>query len=124
MSRPGSISRATWALLWVPDRVDPTVTHTTASAPPAKAASNVSLNTPGLAAAVVGNGASGAVIRAQNASVVSSTPARKLSSPKLTMSGTTAIPAAVAVAGSRSAAESVTIATRLTGQSPPRALRR
>ena len=76
ISRSGSRSRATWALLNVPDRVEPTVTQTIASAPPAKIASNVSLNVPGLDAAVVGNGASGATIRSQNASEVRSTPAR------------------------------------------------
>ena len=50
--------------------------QTIASAPSAKIASNVSLNVPGLDAAVVGNGASGATIRSQNASEVISTPAR------------------------------------------------
>ena len=60
----------------VPDSPEPTVTQTIASAPAAKAPSNASLNTPGLDAAVVGNGASGAIIRSQNASGVRSTPAR------------------------------------------------
>ncbi len=60
---------------------------------------------------MVGNGASGAVIRSQNASVVRSTLGRKLSAPKLTTSGTTVMPCAAAASGGRSLAESVTIAT-------------
>jgi hypothetical protein len=40
----------------------------------------------------VGNGASGAVMRTQNSSVVMVTFGRKLSEPKLTTSGTTTIP--------------------------------
>jgi len=62
--------------LFVPDRVEATVTHTMASAPSARTLSKASLNTPGLEAAVVGNGASGATIRSQKASGVMSTPAR------------------------------------------------
>ena len=69
------------------------------------------MKSPGDAAAVVGNGASGAVIRSQKASVVRSTPGRKLSAPKLTTSGTTVIACAAATSGGRSLAESVTIAT-------------
>ena len=87
------------------------MTQTTASAPPANAASKAVLKSPGDAAAVVGNGASGAVIRSQKASVVRSTPGRKLSAPKLTTSGTTVIDCAAAASGGRSLAESVTIAT-------------
>jgi hypothetical protein len=71
-------------------------------------------NTPGLHAAVFGNGASGAVIFCQNSSVERSTPAEYVSSPKVTMRGTTAIPSEAALAGSKSDAESVTMATRPT----------
>ncbi len=46
-----------------------------ASAPAEKAASYASLNSPGDDAAVVGNGASGAVMRSQKALDVSSIPA-------------------------------------------------
>ena len=61
---------------------------------------------------MVGNGASGASIFCQNSSVLSVTPGRNVSSPKLTNSGTTRMPAAAATSGGRSLAESVTIATR------------
>ena len=71
------------------------------------------MNSPGDDAAVVGNGASGATMRSQNAGPLSSTPALKVSLPKLTSSGTMWIPEAAASAGSRSEAESVKIATRL-----------
>ena len=111
ISRSGSRPRATCAAFRVPDRSPETFTHTTASAPPANAASNALLKSPGEAAAVVGNGASGAVIRSQNWSVVRSTLGRKLSGPKLTTSGTTAIPCAAATSGGMSLAESVTNAT-------------
>ena len=93
--------------------------HTTASAPASNAWRNAVRKSPGAAAAVVGNGASGAVIRCQNSSVVRLTPARKLSGPKLTTSGTTAMPAALATSGGRSLAESVTIATCDTVEAPP-----
>ena len=53
---------------------------------------NTARKSPGAAAAVVGNGASGAVMRAQNSSVVMVTLGRKLSEPKLTTSGTTMMP--------------------------------
>ena len=73
------------------------------------------MNSPGDDAAVVGNGASGATIRSQKSAVDSSTPALKLSFPKLTRSGTIPMPAAAAIAGSMSDAESVKIATRVKG---------
>ena len=60
---------------------------------------------------MVGNGASGASIRAQNSSVVIVTFGRNVSSPKLTTSGTIVMPARSATSGGRSLAESVTIAT-------------
>src|SRR5882672_9231332 len=74
----------------------------------------MALNSPGLDAAVFGNGASGAVIGCQNSAVVRSTPARYVSEPNVTTSGTMWIPAAAATAGSRSDAESVTKAMRAT----------
>ena len=77
ISRSGSWSRATWADLSVPDRSPETQMHTTASAPASNAAWNALMKSPGAAAAVVGNGASGAVIRCQNSSVVRLTPGRK-----------------------------------------------
>ena len=113
ISRSGSMSRAIWALLIVPESVPATWTETIASAPAAKAPSYASLNSPGDEAAVFGHGASGATMRSQNASVESSVPALKVSSPKLTRSGMTEIPRAAASLGSRSDAESVKIATRL-----------
>ena len=76
ISRSGSISRPICALLIVPDSVPATWIEMTASAPSANAASYAALKSPGLDAAVVGKGASGAVIRSQNASVDISTPAR------------------------------------------------
>ena len=76
ISRSASISRPIWALLIVPDSAPATWIETMASAPSAKAASYASRKSPGLDAAVVGKGASGAVIRSQNASVDISTPAR------------------------------------------------
>ena len=113
ISRSGSMSRAIWALLIVPDSVPATWIETIASAPSANAASYASLKSPGDDAAVVGNGASGATIRSQNAGPLRSTPALKVSLPKLTISGTMWMPDAAASAGSRSEAESVKIATRL-----------
>jgi hypothetical protein len=112
------MSRAIWALLIVPDRVPATWIDTIESAPLAKAASYASLNSPGDEAAVVGKGASGATIRSQKSAVESSTPALKLSFPKLTRSGMTPIPSAAATAGSRSEAESVKIATRVKSGPP------
>jgi len=76
------------------------------------------LNSPGDDAAVVGQGASGAVIRCQNCSVDRSTPARNVSEPKFTRSGITSIPSALAAAGSRSDAESVKTAMGLK-EAPP-----
>ncbi|HEY8818758.1 MAG TPA: hypothetical protein VIM25_08065 [Candidatus Limnocylindrales bacterium] len=96
-----------------PDSVPATLTETIASAPAAKAASKASLNSPGDAAAVFGNGASGATIRSQKVADDISTPALYVSEPKVTSSGTIEIPSAAARAGSRSDAESVKIATRL-----------
>ena len=72
---------------------------------------------PATATRAAANGASGAVIRRQNSSVVRSTPARYVSDPNVTMSGTTRIPSAVATAGSRSDAESVTKTMRATAPS-------
>ena len=69
--------------------------------------------------AVFGKGASGAVIRSQNCAVDRSMPARNDSSPKVTDSGTIPIPSALAWAGSRSEAESVTNATRATASLLP-----
>ena len=92
ISRSGSMSRAIWALLIVPDSVPATWIETIASAPAAKAASYASLKSPGDEAAVVGNGASGATIRSQKAGPLRSTPALKVSLPKLTSSGTTWMP--------------------------------
>src|SRR5450432_3747361 len=89
--------------------------HTTESAPAAKAASKASRKATGLAAAVFGKGASGAVIRAQKSSALSWTPAWNSSLPNETRSGTTVIPSSAARAGARSLAESVTIATWLMG---------
>ena len=66
---------------------------------------------PGDAAAVVGNGASGASIRFQKSSVERSTPDRNSSVPNRTRRGTTRIPSASATGRGRSEAESVTIAT-------------
>jgi len=60
------MSRATWADLSVPDSSPDTFTHTIAWAPAASTAVNASRKSPGAAAAVVGNGASDAVIRSQN----------------------------------------------------------
>ena len=74
----------------------------------------------GLAAAVFGNGASGAVIRAQKSSALSSTPAWNVSSPNETRRGTTVIPSSAARLGDRSLAESMTMATWLMG-TPSRA---
>ena len=111
ISRSGSSPRATSADLSVPDSDPDTLTHTTDSAPPSKARWNSPRKSPGAAAAVVGKGASGAVIRTQNSSVVSVTSGRKLSAPKLTTRGTTTIPCRAAASGGRSLAESVTIAT-------------
>ena len=73
------------------------------------------MNSPGDEAAVVGNGASGAVIRSQNVlgRQVDAGPERR-PSPKVTNSGTMRdARRAAASAGSRSDAESVKIATRL-----------
>ena len=92
ISRSGRMPAAMRAALSVADSWSETVTQTTDSAPPSKAASNAARKSPAEHAAVVGNGASGAVIRAQNSSVVMVTFGRKLSEPKLTTSGTTTIP--------------------------------
>src|SRR5450432_1623212 len=89
--------------------------HTTDSAPAANAAANASWKAIWLAAAVVGKGASGAVIRAQKASALSSAPALNVSAPNDTRRGTTVIPSSAARLGGRSLAESVTMATRLMG---------
>src|SRR3954447_1370651 len=118
ISRSLSRPAATWALLMAPDRVLATLTETMASAPSAKSRSSATWKSPGLAAAVLGNGASGAVIRAQNSSVLISMPALKVSAPKLTTSGTIVIPSAAARTGSMSDAESVTMATRPTVDPP------
>src|SRR4029079_2775552 len=119
ISRSGSMSRAIRALLMAPDNVSATWTATIASAPSADAPSEASRNSAGDEAAVVGNGASGAVIRAQNSVPSISTPARNDVSPKLTISGMTWMPDAAASAGSRSDAESVKIATRAPCGTPP-----
>ena len=66
ISRSGSAWAARVALWNVAESFVPIVGQTIASAPSAKHASNVSRNVPGEGAAVVGNGASGASIRAQN----------------------------------------------------------
>ena len=66
ISRSGNSPAAIRALLIVPDSVSAQSTQTIASAPSSKAASNASWKAPGLAADVVGNGASGAVMRVQN----------------------------------------------------------
>ena len=84
-----------------------------ASAPAANWLSKTAWKSPALAAAVLGNGASGAVMRCQNSSVVRSTPALNRSLPKVTSRGTTVMPPAAAAAAVRSDAESVTMATRL-----------
>jgi hypothetical protein len=73
------------------------------------------LNSPGDEAAVLGKGASAAVMRCQKASVLSSVPALKVSLPKLTRSGITVTPSDAASAAYMSDAESVKIATRLKG---------
>ena len=122
ISRSGSASAASVALWNVADSFEPMVGQTIASAPSAKQASKVSRNVPGDGAAVVGNGASGASIRAQNCSVDRSTPTRNSWSPNRTKSGTTRSPAAAAAAGARSAVESVTTATR--PMTPPRSVPR
>ena len=84
ISRPGTPCAPSSALLNVADSLSPTVTHTIASAPAAYSASKAAWKSPGEAAAVVGNGASGASIRAQNSSVERSTPALNSRSPKRT----------------------------------------
>src|SRR5688572_13823464 len=73
-------------------------------------------NEPGLHAAVFGNGASGAVIFVQNSPAERFTPASYVSLPKVTRSGTMAIPSSAAFAGSKPDAESATMATRPTGE--------
>ena len=108
------------ALLIVPDRLPATLTQTIASAPAAKQPSKASRKSPGLDAAVVGNGASGAVIRFQNSSTERSTPARKLSRPEVDdeRHDGDAWPL-LPSPGVRSLAESVTIATLATAASLP-----
>ncbi len=110
------------------DSFDPITGQTIASAPSAKQASNTCPNVPGDGAAVLGNGASGASIRAQNCSVVRSTPTLSSSAPNRMNSGTTTSPAPAATEGARSALESVTIATRpmrtLLALPPPPMIRR
>ena len=101
-----------------PDSVPATLTATMACAPASNAASKASLYSPGDAAAVVGNGASGATMRSQNSTVDISTPALKVSEPKVTSNGTIEIPSAAARVGSRSDAESVKIATWRTAAPP------
>ena len=86
------MSAAIRAALSVADSWSETVMQTTDSAPPSKAASKAVRKSPAEQAAVVGKGASGAVMRAQNSAVVMLTFGRKLSEPKLTMSGTTVMP--------------------------------
>src|SRR5664279_6576532 len=86
ISRPGCCCAPISALANVPDRRLPTVTHTTDAAPAANDAANASAKAPGAAAAVVGNGASGASIRFQKSSVERSTPARYSSAPNRTRS--------------------------------------
>ncbi len=111
ISRSGSICAASVALWNVADSFEPIRGATIASAPSAKQASNASLKVPGDGAAVDGITAPGASIFVQNSSVERFTPAWNSSSPNRTYSGTTRMPAAAAMAGARSAVESVTIAT-------------
>ena len=86
---PAAIS----ALLIVPDSVPATWIETIASAPAGEGRLEGRLEVArATQAAVVGNGASGAVIRSQNSPVERSTPALNDSAPKLTTSGTTVIP--------------------------------
>ena len=68
----------------VADSLAPTLTQTMASAPAANSASKAAWKSPGEAAAVVGKGASGATIRAQNSAVERSTPAWNSLSPNRT----------------------------------------
>jgi hypothetical protein len=65
------------------------------------------LKSPGLGALVVGS-CCAVSSRWKNWSLVRSTPSRKLSLPKRTLSGTTSIPYLSCQAGGRSAVESVT----------------
>ena len=76
ISRPGSIPAAIVADWNVPDRPEPIVAQTTASAPSAKQASKASMNDPGDGAAVVGNAAPGSSRRRQNSSGDMSMPSR------------------------------------------------
>ena len=84
ISAAGMPCAASPALLNVAESLLPIVTQTIASAPAASSAAKAAEKSPGDAAAVVGNGASGAIIRVQNSSVDRSTPARNSSSPKRT----------------------------------------
>ena len=69
ISRSGSAWAASVALPNVPESFVPITGQTTASAPSAKQASNVSLKVPGDGAAVFGKGAPGASSLVQNCSV-------------------------------------------------------
>ncbi len=112
MSRSVIWSRAMTALLLVAESLPPTVMQTTDSAPASNAIWKADWKSPGLQAAVLGNGAPGAVIISQKRSALRSTPVRYSIVPKVTRSGTRAMPLRAESSGERSDAESTTMATR------------
>ncbi len=112
MSRSGSMARAIWALLIVPDSVPATWTETIASAPAVEGRFVGRLEVAGRHAAVVGNGASGAVIRVPE--LVGRHVDARLEGvrPEVDEERDDRDPGRGGLAGSKSDAESVTIATR------------